>query len=75
MKPVPDNHNHSEDTSEKAREAKTRANDFPRLTDPNDRTARRNVPAVRTASWRQAAPAKKSATHRQVGEGGWYSAK
>ena len=75
MKPVPDNHNHSEDAKEKAHEAKTRASDFPRLTDPNDRTALRDVRPVRTASWQQAVPAKKTRTHRQVGEGGWYSAK
>lgn len=74
MKPLPDKE--SDAAAEKAHEAKTRARDIPRLTDPNDRTARLERRPVRTASFEQTVPqAKKRVTNRQVGSGGWYSAK
>ena len=73
MKPLPDKE--TDDAAEKAHKANTRGNDFPRLTDPNDRTAQTQRSPVRTASFEQTVPAKKRVTYRQVGEGGWYSAK
>ena len=83
LKPVPekDTHDHDHDAGENARKAKVRSNDFPRLTDPNDRTARLETRPVRTASYQQPVSSKqrvksdRGVTYRQVGEGGWYSPK
>jgi hypothetical protein len=70
MKPLPDKEaNEPENKAKKAT-----GNSFPRLADPNDKTAQRPTNAVRQVSWEQAAPAK-GLTNRQVGDGGWVSAK
>ena len=70
LKPIPDKE--TDDASDKTKKAT--GDQFPRLNDPNDRTASRTNLNVRRVAWEQATPNKKP-TRRQVEEGGWYSAK